>query len=139
MTDLALTASKIALVNPQDAVVDFIVCAVAVTAGQSLAVDANGKAVLADADVGGAQQTRHLALEAGAIGQTINALTRGRVFGFTITQAYDAPIYQSDTAGALGDSVGTLTVPVGLIKAISDDPTLTKILDFNPRRREDHS
>ncbi len=139
MTDLALTAAQIALTNPQEAVVDFAVCAVAVTAGQSLYVNSDGKVALADADVSGAQQTRHLALEAGAIGQTISVLTRGRVFGFTITQAYDAPIYQSDTAGALGDSVGTLTVPVGIIKAISDDPTLTKILDFNPRRREDHS
>jgi hypothetical protein len=137
MADLALTAAKIALVNPQDAVVDFIVCAVAVTAGQSLYVNANAKAALADANVAGAQQTRHLALEAGAIGQTISVLTSGRVFGFTITQAYDAPIFQSDTAGALADAAGTLTVPVGIIKAISDDPTLTKILDFNPRRRED--
>jgi hypothetical protein len=139
MTDLALTAAQIALTNPQEAEVDFVVCAVVVTAGQSLFVDTDGKADLADANVSGAQQTRHLALEDGAIGQTISALTRGRVFGFTITQAYDAPIYQSDTAGALGDSVGTLTVPVGLIKAISDDPTLTKVLDFNPRRREDFS
>ncbi|KKL93652.1 hypothetical protein LCGC14_1872560 [marine sediment metagenome] len=139
MTDLALTASKIALVNPQDAVVDFVICAVAVTTGQTLFVNSDGKAALADANVSGAQQTRHLALEGGAIGQTISALTRGRVFGFTITQAYDAPIYQSDTEGVLGDSVGTLTVPVGIIKAISDDPTLTKVLDFNPRRREDFS
>ena len=139
MTDLALTASKIALTNPQEAEVDFAICAVAVTAGQSLFVNSDGKAALADANVSGAQQTRHLALEAGAIGQSISVLTRGRVFGFTITQAYDAPIFQSDTAGALGDSAGTLTVPIGIIKAISDDPTLTKVLDFNPRRREDFS
>ena len=139
MTDLALEASKIALTNPQEAEVDFAICAVAVTAGQSLFVNSDGKAALADADVSGAQQTRYLALEAGAIGQSISVLIRGHVFGFTITQAYDAPIYQSDTAGTLGDSVGTLTVPVGIIKAISDDPTLTKILDFNPRRREDFS
>ena len=139
MTDLALTAAKIALVNPQDAEVDFVICAVAVTTGQSLFVDTDGKADLADANVSGAQQTRHLALEAGAIGQSISVLTRGRVFGFTITQAYDAPIFQSDTAGALADSAGSLTVPIGIIKAISDDPTLTKVLDFNPRRREDFS
>lgn len=139
MADLALTAAQISLSKPQEAEVDFAICAVAVTTGQSLYVDANGKAALADANAGGAQQTRALALEGGAIGQSISILKRGRVFGFTITQAYDAPIFQSDTAGALADAAGTLTVPVGVIEAITDDPTLTKILFFNPRRREDYA
>lgn len=139
MTDLALTAAQIALTNPKDAEVGFAVCAAAVTAGQSLFVDTDGKADLADANVSGAQQTRALALEAGGIGQTISILHRGRVYGFTITQAYDAPIFQSDTVGALADAAGTLEVPVGIIEAISDDPTLTKVLFFNPRRREDYA
>lgn len=139
MTDLALTAAQIALTKPQEANVGFAICAVAVTAGQSLFVDTDGKVDLADANVSGAQQTRALALEAGAIGQSISILFRGRVYGFTITQAYDAPIFQSDTAGALGDSAGTMTVPVGIIEAVSDDPTLTKLLFFNPRKRGDYS
>lgn len=139
MTDLALTATKISLTNPQEAEVDFAVCAVAVTTGQSLSVDANGKAALADANVGGARQTRAIALEGGAIGQSISVLKRGRIAGFTITQAYDAPIFQSDTAGALADAAGTVTVPVGVVEALTDNPTLTKVLFFNPRRREDYS
>jgi hypothetical protein len=140
MADLALTAAQIALTNPQDAVVDFAVCAVAVTAGQSLYRNSDGKAALADANAAGAQQTRWLALEAGGAGQTISVLREGYVYGFTLTsQAYDAPIFQSDTAGALADAAGTLEVPVGIVRAISDDPTLTKVLDFNPRRREDYA
>lgn len=139
MTDLALTAAQIALTKPQEAEVGFAICAAAVTAGQSLFVDTDGKIDLADANVSGAQQTRALALEAGAIGQSINILFRGRVYGFTITQAYDAPIFQSDTAGALADAAGTMTVPVGIIEAVSDDPTLTKLLFFNPRKRGDYS
>lgn len=140
MADLTVTAAQVALVNPQKAKVGFMVCAETITAGQSLFQDTNGKAQLADANAAGEQQSRWLALEGGGAGQGISVLEEGDVYGFTLTsQAYDAPIFQSDTAGALADAAGTLTVPVGIVKAISDNGTLTKVLRWSPRYREDYS
>lgn len=139
MTDLALTPAQIAVVFPDEAEIYSVICAETITKGQSLFKDSNGKVQLADANASGEQQARYLALEGGGAGQAISALVRGHVYGFTITQAYDAPIYQSDTVGVLGDSVGTMTVPVGIIDSITDGSTLTKVLFWNPRRREDYS
>ena len=139
MADLALTAAQIAVVDPGNAEIVSIIAAETITAGQSLFQDTDGKAQLADANAAGEQQTRYLALEGGSAGYALNALRRGRVYGFTITQAYDAPIFQSDTTGALADAAGTLEVPVGIVVGLTDGTTITKVLEFNPRGREDYA
>lgn len=139
MADLALIAAQIAVVDPGNAEIVSILAAETITAGKSLFQDTDGKAQLADANVAGEQQTRYLALEGASAGYALNALRRGRVYGFTIPQAYDAPIFQSDTTGALADAAGTLEVPVGIIVGLTDGTTITKVLEFNPRGREDHA
>lgn len=139
MADLALTAAQIAVVDPGNAEIVPIIAAETITAGESLFQDTDGKAQLADANVAGEQQTRYLALEGASAGYALNALRRGRVYGFTITQAYDAPIFQSDTPGALADAAGTLEVPVGIVVGLTDGTTITKVLEFNPRGREDYA
>lgn len=139
MADLALTAAQIAVVDPDNAEIVPITAAETITAGQSLFQDTDGKAQLADANVAGEQQTRYLALEGASAGYALNVLRRGRVYGFTITQAYDTPIFQSDTTGALADAAGTLEVPVGIVVGLTDGTTITKVLEFNPRGREDHA
>ena len=49
-------------------------------------------------------------------------LEEGWVTGFDVSsQAYDAPLYQSDTAGALADAAsGTKTVAVGRVDFMND-------------------
>lgn len=43
-------------------------------------------------------------------GEAVTAIARGVVSGFNLSsQAYGAPIYLADTAGRLGDAVGTVT------------------------------
>ena len=141
MADITVTAAQVALPFPDNAETINGIVAETVTAGQSLFRDTNGKYQLADANAAGEQQTRALALEGGVANQSISILLRGYVSGFTLTsQAYDATIYQSDTTGALADAAGTLSVPVGQVASIAQDAaTITKVLDFNPRRREDHA
>ena len=140
MADIALKAAQIALTSPKDAEVDFVIAAETITAGQALFIDTNGKAQLADANASGEQQTRGLALEGAGSGSGLSVLKRGRVYGYTLTdQAYDAPIYQSDTVGVFADAAGTMTVPVGIVEGLSDDGNITKVFFFNPRRREDYS
>lgn len=140
MADLTVTAAQVAVVYPEKAVIVHKTAAETITAGQALFQDTNGKAQLADANAAGEQQTRYLALEGGAAGQTISCLKEGHVAGFTLTsQAYDAPIFQSDTVGALADAAGTLSVPVGIVEGVDQGGTITKVLYFNPRWRGDYS
>ncbi len=139
MTDLALTAADIAVVDPDKADIHPVTLAAAAAKGQTLYKDTDGKGNLADANASGAQQTRLMALQAGAAGDQISALKEGAVYGFTITQAYDAPLFQSDTAGAIGDAAGTMTVPVGIVLGIDIGSTIQKVVYFNPRWGADYS
>lgn len=50
-----------------------------------------------------------------AAGAPLTAVRRGILDGFTFSQAYDAPIYVSDTDGRLGDAAGTVTLAVGRV------------------------
>lgn len=140
MADLTVTAAQVAVANPANAEIDSVIVAESVTAGQVLFIDTAGKGQLADGNAAGEQQTRAMALEAGSAGGGISVLRRGQVYGFTLSsQAYDAPIYQSDTVGALADAAGTLEVPVGVVQGLSDNGNITKVLYFNPRQRGDYS
>lgn len=138
MADLTATAAQVAVVNHADAEIRPIRLGATVTAGQSLYIDASNNGDLADANAAGLQQTRALALEGGVSGSVVNALVKGEVYGFDLSaQAYDAPIFQSDTAGALADAAGTLAVPVGVVRGLTD-ASATKVLYFNARERGDY-
>ncbi len=130
MADLAITVANISVIKPEDAEVVQVVVAETVTAGQPLFIDSNGKGQLADANAAGERQARSLTLEAGLTNQSISCLKRGFVEGFTLTsQAFDDPIFLSDTVGVLADAAGTVTVPVGLVGSIAkDSSTISKIL-----------
>ena len=130
MADLAITVANISVIKPEDAEIVQVVVAETVTAGQPLWIDSNGKGQLADANAAGERQARSLTLEAGLTNQSISCLKRGYVEGFTLSsQAFDDPIFLSDTVGVLADAAGTVTVPVGLVGSIAkDSSTISKIL-----------
>jgi len=48
-------------------------------------------------------------------GMPVTAVRRGVLDGFAFGQAYDAPIYVSDTDGRLGDAAGTVNVVAGRV------------------------
>lgn len=48
-------------------------------------------------------------------GMPVTAVRRGVLDGFGFSQAYDAPLYLSDTDGRLADAAGTMSVVVGRI------------------------
>jgi methyl coenzyme M reductase beta subunit len=88
-----------------------------------------GKVGVADANASGKQQFRGIALAAAAAGQAVSVLKRGHVYGFTVSGLNaDALVYLSDTAGALGDAAGTMTVNCGRVMCLPDGATLTKVL-----------
>lgn len=140
MADITVTAAQVGVVFPEKAEIYPYVGAETITAGQICFVDTNGKLQLADADASGEQQARVLALNGGGAGQAIDGLKQGHVYGYTLTsQAYDAPLFLSNTTGALADAAGTLTVPLGIVAPLTDGPTITKVLYFSARWRADYS
>jgi len=120
MSDIALTAAKVAVVYPEQAEIYNVKSAVAITVGQALYQLTDGTYGLADADTSGRQQFRGVALEATtAAGGVISMLKRGILAGYTLG-TYDDEIYLSDTAGAFSTAIGTLTVKCGRVMSLPD-------------------
>lgn len=131
MADLTRTPGQVKLLDIDFAEVYDIVPAVALSAGQAIQFNANGKAALADANAGsGAEKARGLVLGSVGIGQGVSYVLRGRVTGFDLSGlAYGALVYLSDTAGELSDTPSTTNaVPVGRVVPLSDGGTPTKVL-----------
>ena len=129
MGDIALTAAKIAVVDPMEAIIESYTAAVTITAGQFLyGVVSSGKVGLADEDASAeASWVLGMALDGAVAGQTVQVLRRGKVYGFTLsTHAYWLPCSLSNTAGALLDT-GAATNIVARIVPLTDSD-LTKVL-----------
>ena len=139
MADLTVTAAKVAAIDPLQAEIFSMIAAETITAGLAVYQTTSGTCGIADANVANKQQIRGIALNGGGAGQAIDVMKVGRIAGFTLTsQTYDDPIYLSDTAGALADAAGTLTVPCGLVVPMADKD-LTKVLYLDCRWGADYS
>jgi hypothetical protein len=138
MADLSLTAAKIGVVDPLKAEIFTFIAAETITAGQVVYLTSSGTVGVADGNGSGTVQAKGIALNGGGAGQAIDVLKRGRVYGFTITQAYDAVVYLSDTAGALADAAGSTTVPMGRVTCLPDKDK-TKVLYIECRWAADWS
>ena len=132
MGDIALTAAKIAVVDPDKAIIDTYIAGVTITAGQFLyGIVSSGKVGLADEDASAeASWVLGMALEGAAAYQPVNVLRRGRVAGFTLTShAYWLPCSLSNTAGALLDTGATTNIVARIVPM--NDASLTKVLEVN--------
>lgn len=127
MADLALTAAQISAMDKDSAEIINGVLGGTVTAGQTVYQDTSGTWQAGDASAAGTTKNPGIALEAGGSGQGISILKRGLVGGFTITQAYGATVYLSDTAGSLADAAGTVSKIMGAVVGLSDSDK-TKVL-----------
>ncbi len=47
--------------------------------------------------------------------ESVTAVRRGTLDGFTFSQAYDAAIYVADTDGRIGDAAGTVSTVIGRV------------------------
>lgn len=131
MADIALTAAAIAPARPLDysTLIIPVIADEAVTIGQTAYLNTStGKYGVCDANAAGKQQFAGVFMNSAAAGQQADLLIRGFVSGFTISSlAYGALAYQSDTAGALADAAGTMTVRCGRVLPLPDS-SLTKAL-----------
>lgn len=131
MADISVVAADVDDVSPFKADIVPVFLAETVTAGQIGYQLADGTFGIADANAGGKQQARGVFLQGGtATGGPVDLLREGEVTGFGISGLnYDAPLYLSDTAGALADAAGTVTALVARVTGLTDKDK-TKVLYF---------
>lgn len=127
MANVSVTAAKVAVADPDKAVIDTYTAGETITAGQFLyGIVASGLVGLADENAGAAESfVLGMALNGAGTGQAVDVLRQGKAYGFTLSGAYWLPLSLSETAGALKDVVGTNVV--ARIVPLSD-ADLTKVL-----------
>jgi hypothetical protein len=129
MGDIALTAAKIAVVDPDKAIIDAYIAGVTITAGQFVyGIVSSGKVGLADEDASAeASWVLGMARNAAVAGQSVEVVRRGKVEGFTLSShAYWLPCSLSNTAGALLDTGATTNIVARVVPV--NDADLTKVL-----------
>lgn len=118
MADLTLlSGNKQGRPQPTNDVTLSVRAGASATALQALHTAADGDMILSDASVAGTAIFDGLLLNNSASdGDAITIISRGAVYGFDLSaQDYGDVIYLSDTAGALADAAGTVSVPVGKV------------------------
>jgi hypothetical protein len=87
-----------------------------ITAGTFVREDANGNWVQALATTATNGAGSHMALRTVKSGEALTGMKSGVVGGFTVTQAFNAAVFLSDT-GTLADAAGTTSIQVGRVVA----------------------
>ncbi len=105
--------------------------AAAITKGNAIRINTDGKFELADASAVGTLGDVYIALNTAAIGETVTAVKAPVVLDLgtaLAALAYGALVYVSDTAGALGDAAGTVSKTAGTVIPSWGDTTPGKLL-----------
>lgn len=134
MTDVAIVAAQVSPVNETPIETWTLIAGVAITRGQTVAINTTtGLAFVGDASTGVGPNVRGIALNNAGAGDSLTIMVHGSLYGFTLTnQAYDAPIYSSNTAGAVADAAGDVSEVIGRVKPMHDAGTTpTKVLYVN--------
>lgn len=131
MTAVALVAAKIAPVftDPGHCEIYNGELGEAVTAGQVLMIHTDGTWKLADADASLLDEPQGLALEKGAIGQTISILRRGPVYGFTVAGLNAGTLVSLSTTPGGVDTTGD--EKIGRIVSLSEGATANFVIHFD--------
>jgi hypothetical protein len=134
MADIVRTAADVSITKDRGyahEIMSFIAGAT-IARGQPCYMNTTtGRVHPGDGSASGTANLRGIALNAARAGEAVDLLKRGWLEGYTLTQAYDAAVYLSDTAGELSDTVGTVTVAVGRVAPsteVAADGTLKKLL-----------
>lgn len=87
----------------------------AILAGAPVRIHTDGKFTNSNGTTAPEARVWGIATNSAAANEPVTAIRRGKLDGFTFTQAYDAAIYLSDTDGTLGDTAGTVSTVVGRV------------------------
>ena len=128
MSAITVTAAQVAELYPFKEIYS-LEAAEAITKGQAVYVNSNGKAALADASAAGTLNLVAIALNSVGAGQPVSVLKAGFVAGATLTGlAYGDPVYVSDTAGGLDTAAGTVSKVIGRVAPVNQAGNIQKAL-----------
>jgi hypothetical protein len=114
MANIALaTAARVRVVESIEQMT--LICAEAIVAGAPVRIDTAGKFTNANGTTTTENRVYGIASQSKAAGLALTAIRRGVLDGYNFTQAYDAPIYLSDTDGTLADAAGTVSTIIGRV------------------------
>lgn len=129
MSAITVTAAQVAVLYPSKSEIYSLEAAEAITKGQAVYVNSNGKAALADASAAGTLITVGIALDSVGAGQALSVLKAGFVAGATLTGlAYGDAVYISDTAGGLDTAAGTVSKVIGRVAPVNQAGNIQKAL-----------
>jgi hypothetical protein len=132
MAAVATVADTVAPVFPAACEIFDGIAGVDLTAGELVYWNSGGKLVKTNAGAAGTAKCAGMVLGTVKAGQAVSILKEGHVGGVTVAGlAYGAKVYASNTAGALDDGAGTVSVQVGTVVPMTDLPTLSKVLFFS--------
>lgn len=114
MADIAVaTAGKVHIVESFRQ--KTLVAAETIAAGAPVRIDTAGKFTNSNGTTTTENRVWGIATASVTAGLPLTAIRSGTLDGFTITQAYDAIIYLSDTDGRVADAAGTVSTIVGRV------------------------
>ena len=129
--EIAVTAAKIGVVDPVKSTIKSYIAGSTITKGQAVAQETDGTVDPADASTSGGylfEQVRGIALTAGGVGQAIDVLEDGEVYGYTVSGLNCGDlVLLSDTVGRLSTVLGTGDVWMGRVTCLADK-SLTKVV-----------
>jgi len=133
MTDISVNTNDVSVSDPQRAIVNDFIAGEAITAGQALYINSDGKAALASASAAGTSAVIGVALDSAGVNQVVPVLSVGYLEGLDLSGVdYNTLVSLSDTPGALDDGAGspTTVAPGGRVMPATDGK-LTKLLLVN--------
>jgi len=99
------------------------VAAAAITAGSPVCFDGTNDTVWpSDANDAAKDAVAGIACRTVAIGETVTCLRRGYMSGWSNLPVPGSVVFVSDTAGALADAAGTLSLAVGVVFPVQGQP-----------------
>ena len=113
-TVAATTTGRVELIDTLEVEQTTLLAAVDITAPSFVRANASGKWEVALATSAGAAAGARFAPRSVKAGMPLTAYRKGKFGGFNVTQAFNAPLYLSDT-GTLADAAGTASVQVGRV------------------------
>lgn len=135
MANLTITAADVSFASNPNLPHEIVSApaAEAISAGQFVRFDSNGKLALGNATTGAEARKGGIALKTVIAGERLEALRSGYLeMGTGIDGlAQDANVYLSDTDGTLADTPGTIALVVGTIVPGWAETTADKLLRVN--------
>ena len=129
MAAIAVTAAQVAVLYPQQSEIYSLEAAEAITKGQFVYVNANGKAALASGAAAGTLILVGLSLDAAGAGQAVSVLKQGFVAGFTVSGLTQGdPAYIGDAAGTADTVAGTVSKVIGRVAPVNQAGNIQKML-----------